>query len=164
MPLKEALGDPSRALMLGSVWELLVMPEYNDARPLPERDEFVELETDKRILSHPLDFLTQCGEAIETLAVQVNMDGNDVRLVVPGARQASDLHSGEHGAALSLRHLLDDHGKASHNRSRPSHESELGRGVPLRPYALARHVPDRDCHERRGRDHLPGAYDCLWYL
>lgn len=83
------------------------MPEYDDARPLPVSYEFVDLETDKGILSHPLEFLTQCGVAIEKLAVQVDMNGNDVRLVVPGARQASDIRPGEHCAALSLRYLLD---------------------------------------------------------
>jgi hypothetical protein len=110
MPLKEALGYPSRAMILGSGWELLVTPEYDDARPLPVSDEFVDLETDKGILSHPLDFLTQSGVAIEKLALQVDVNGNNVRLVVQGARQASDIRPGEHCAALSLGHFLDYHG------------------------------------------------------
>ena len=92
------------------------MPEYDDARPLPVSYEFVDFETDKGILSHPLDLLTKCGVAIEELAVQIDMNGNDVRLVVPGARQASDIRPGEHCTALLLRHLLDYHGKAHTTR------------------------------------------------
>jgi hypothetical protein len=126
MPQKEALGYSSRALILGSVWELFVMPEYDDARPLPVSYEFVDLETDKGILSHPFDFLTQCGVAIEKLAVQVDMNGNDVRLVVPGARQASDIRPRKHCAALSLRHLLDYHGNASHNEMRTFPRIRIG--------------------------------------
>ena len=135
MPLKEALGDSSRVLILGSVWELLVMPEYDDARPLSVSDEFVDLETDKGILSHPLDFLTQCRVAIEKLAVQVDMNGNDVRLVVPGARQASDIRAGEHCPALSLRHLLDYHDNASDNAmgTLPSNYTWIGNS--LRTYS-----------------------------
>jgi hypothetical protein len=106
-PLKEALGYASRFLILRGVWKLLVMPDYDDARPLPVRHEFVDLETDKGILSHPLDFLTQCGVAIEILVIQVDMNRHDIRLVVSGAGQASDMIPGEHRAALSLRHLLD---------------------------------------------------------
>jgi hypothetical protein len=95
-------------------------------------DDFVDLETDKGILSHPFDFLTQCGVAIEKLAVQVDMNGNDVRLVVPGARQASDIRPGEHCAALSLRHLLNYHGDASHNEDLPGALARLAhRSVPV---------------------------------
>jgi hypothetical protein len=113
MPLKEALGYTSRGLILGSVWEFFVPPEHDDARPLAESHEFVNLDTDKGILSHPLDLLTQCGVAIEKLAVQVDANRNNVRLVVPGARQASDIRPGEHCAALSFGHLLDYHDNAS---------------------------------------------------
>jgi len=111
MPLKEALGYASRTLILRSVRELLVMPEYDDAYPLPVSREFVDLETDKWIQSHPLDLLAQRGEAIEKLAIQVKMKRNDVRLVAPRARQASDMPPGEHRTALLLRHLLDWHRK-----------------------------------------------------
>jgi hypothetical protein len=113
MPLKEALGNTSRALILGGVWELLVTPEYDDACPFAVSDEFVDFETDKGILSHPLDFLTQCGVAIEKLAVQIDMNGNNVWLVVMGACQASDICPREHCTALSFGHLLDYHDKAS---------------------------------------------------
>src|SRR5690349_6887529 len=89
MPLKEALGYASRALILESVWELLITPEYDDARPLPVAHEFVDFEADKRILSHPVDLLTQRGVAIEELSLQIDMNGNDVRLVVLGARKTS---------------------------------------------------------------------------
>jgi len=40
------------------------------------RCQLVDLEADKGILSHPYYFLTQRGIAIETLTVQVDMDGN----------------------------------------------------------------------------------------
>ena len=115
MPLKEALGYVSRALILGSVREFLVTPEYDDARPSSVTGEFVDLETDKRIFAHPLDFLAQCGVAIEELAVQVDMNRNDVRLVVTGAREASQTRPGKHRAALWRCHFLDLHRKASCN-------------------------------------------------
>src|SRR5580765_1559559 len=105
MALKEALSYRSRALMFGRRWKLLVMSEYDHARPLPVSCALVDLETDKRILPHPFDFLTQCGVAIEKLAVQVDVNGHDVWLVVPGARQPSDRCRAEHCAALLLRHL-----------------------------------------------------------
>lgn len=87
------------------------MPEYDDARPLLVSDEFVYFETDKRILSHPLDFLTERRVAIEKLAVQVDVKGNDVGLVIQGARQASDIRPGQYCVTLSLRYLLNDHEK-----------------------------------------------------
>jgi hypothetical protein len=119
MPLKEALGYMSRALILGSVQELLVPPEYDDACPSFVRNDLVDLETDKRVLSHPLDFLTQCGVAIEKLAVQVNTNRNNVRLVVTGACQASDIRPGKHCAALAFGHLLDYHVKPQTPRCLP---------------------------------------------
>ncbi len=106
-PLKEAFGYASRTLMLRSRGELLVTPEYDDACPLLVSPEFVDLKTDKGILPHPLDLLTQCGKAIEELAVQLDMNGDDVRLVGPDARQSSDKPLPEHCAALTLRHLMD---------------------------------------------------------
>jgi len=115
MALKEALRDRSRALMFGRRRELLVMSEYDHARPLPVSCELVELETHERILSHPFDFLTQRGVAVEKFAVQVDVNGNDVRLVVPGARQSSDVCRAEHRAALLLRHLLNYHPNALRN-------------------------------------------------
>jgi hypothetical protein len=99
------------------MWEFLVLPEYDDAFPLPLCREFVDLETDKGILSHPLDLLPQCGEAIEALVVQVEMKRNDVGLVIPGARQTSDMPPGEHRAALFFRHLVDYHRTPHSTRS-----------------------------------------------
>jgi hypothetical protein len=59
MSLKQALGYFARALMLGSMGELLVISEDHDARPLPVGAYFVDLETDMGVPSHPLDFLPQ---------------------------------------------------------------------------------------------------------
>ena len=55
MLLKKALGYLSRTPMFRSIWELLVLPEYDDACPLAVSHELVDLEADKGILSHPLD-------------------------------------------------------------------------------------------------------------
>ena len=59
---ERALGHRSRILILRSVWELLVMPEYDDARPVRGTDELVDLEANQGILPHPFDFLTHRGE------------------------------------------------------------------------------------------------------
>jgi hypothetical protein len=116
MPLEEALGDFPRALMMWRVWELLVLPEHDYARPLPVSGEFIHLDTDKGILAHPLDFHAERGVAIQALAVEVDMNGNDIRLVVLGARQPGDMRPGEQCAALWFRHFLDSHGQASHRK------------------------------------------------
>lgn len=109
MHLKEALGDTSRVLIIGGVWEFLVTPENDDAHPLPVSDEFVHFETDEGILSHPFDLLTECGVAIEELSLEIDMYGNDVGLVVPGARQTSGIRPGEQCTAFLLRHLQNYH-------------------------------------------------------
>ena len=53
------------------------------------------IETDQRVLSHPLNFLAEHCVAIEIVGLEVDMNGNNVRLVVPSARQASDISPGE---------------------------------------------------------------------
>src|SRR5687767_7553328 len=78
MPLKKRLGYVSRILMLGRVWELLILPEDDDARPERVSDELVDLQAHQRILSHPLDFLTECCVTVEKFAVQVDTNGNDI--------------------------------------------------------------------------------------
>ena len=102
MLLKEVLGDTSRTSELGRVGKLLVSSEDDKRDPLCSTRNFIELETNKRILSHPLDFLTESGEAIEVV-VEVDMNRNDVRLVVQRARQPTEVCLGEYCAALTNR-------------------------------------------------------------
>ena len=108
---EKTLGHCPRLLILGSEWELLVMSKDDKARPFSMSSEVLDLETDKRVLSHPFDFLTQCGKAVEKITGQVDMNGNDVRLIVVGAGQPGETGLGKHCAALLLRHFLDDHGE-----------------------------------------------------
>jgi hypothetical protein len=89
--LKKPFGDRSSALMFGSVRELLVMAEDDEARPPAVGQELVDLETDKGILAHPVDFLAQSGIAIQKLAVQVDMYGNDVWLIIVSACETRHL-------------------------------------------------------------------------
>ena len=57
------------------------------------------------------------------------MNGNDVRLIVVGARQPGETRLGKHCAALLLRHLLDYHGEPHTTRRGRFHEPALVVGV-----------------------------------
>jgi hypothetical protein len=113
MPLKETFGDLPVIFIGRHVWQLFVLPEHEDRRPLLVRAQFLDLETHKGIFSHPLDFLSHCGEAIEGAVVEIDMDRNDVRLVVAGAGKAREGGSLQDGAALTMGQFLDDHGVSS---------------------------------------------------
>ena len=102
MPLKEALGNPSGFLVVRGQWELFVTPDDDDTPPLSVGQDFVDFHADKWILPHPLDFLAQCGVTIEVVVLEVDMYGNDVRLVAPGARQAGEARRDEHLLAFCL--------------------------------------------------------------
>jgi hypothetical protein len=124
MPLEQSLGDAPHFVIRRGVWQLLVLAEDDDARPLPLSCDFVDLDTHQGILSHPLDLLTERGKAIEVLAVEVEMYGNDVGLVVPSASQPTDVGRGQHGAALAIRHFFDHHGKPSRVAEGPAATQE----------------------------------------
>ena len=121
MTLKEALGQASQTRVLCRVGKFFIVPQHDDAGPLPVGVEFLTLETDQRILAHPFDFLAQRGVPIEVVALEVDTNGHDSRLIVPGAGESSDIAPGQHRAALRLGHLVDVHGTASRvNRLRLS--------------------------------------------
>jgi hypothetical protein len=109
VPLKEAVGCRSCSLIPWCWWQLFVTPEDDYARPFSVTHHLVAFETDQRVFSHPLNFLAEGGVAIEKLAIEVHVDGHDVRLVVASARQPHDVGCREHGAALARRHLADYH-------------------------------------------------------
>src|ERR1700681_3260381 len=108
-PLKQALGLTPRIPIVARGRELLVIAEYDDALPLRVTDNLINLETYERILPHPLDFLTERRVPIKRDAVERDVNGNNVRLVVKGARQASDLGPGQHRTTVCERHLFDLH-------------------------------------------------------
>jgi hypothetical protein len=83
----------------------------DDAHPVAVGCQLIDLDTDERILSHPLDLLPERRVAVEKLPLQIDTDGNDVRLIVEGTRQPGNILSGQHLPALLVRHLMDTHGK-----------------------------------------------------
>ena len=100
MPLKELLGNTPFVLIPGDVWKFLVSTDDNDGRPLVIGAHLVHFEAHERILSHPFDFLPQCGEAVEVRVVKVDVNGNDVRLVVQCARETSEVCARQYGPAF----------------------------------------------------------------
>ena len=92
--LKEAFGRPARVFILRCVGKLLIVSADDDAHPVAVRCELVDLDTDERILSHPLDFLPERRVAVEKLPLQIDADGNDVRLIVEGTGQPGNILSG----------------------------------------------------------------------
>jgi hypothetical protein len=109
MLLEEAFGHLASTLVLRRVRELLVVTKYDDCGPLPVRRELVALEAHQRIRSHPFDFAAKRGVPVQKLAVQVDPQRNNVRLVVPGTRQAEDVAPCQHPPAFPSRHLLYQH-------------------------------------------------------
>jgi hypothetical protein len=64
-----AISDRTYSLLLGlrvfgRVGKLQVVPESNNAHPVVVGYDFVNLDADEGILPHPLDLLSQRGEAV----------------------------------------------------------------------------------------------------
>jgi hypothetical protein len=114
MLLKEAFGHLAGALVARRVRELLVATKYDDGGPVPIRGELVALETNQRVRSHPFDFATERGVPIQELAVQIDPQRDNVRLVVPSTRQADYVVPCQHPPAFLRRHLLYQHYKIAH--------------------------------------------------
>jgi hypothetical protein len=93
--LKHAFGCPARVFILGCVRKLLIVSDDDDAHPVAVRCELVDLDTDERILSHPLDLLPERRVAVEILPLQIDADRNDIRLIVEGTGQPGYIPSGE---------------------------------------------------------------------
>ena len=67
--------------------------------------DLLDLQADFRVLAHPLDFLTDCREGVETVPFRVEreVDGHDVGLVVARTAKASQMILAEHlGASLGF--------------------------------------------------------------
>src|SRR5688572_9365310 len=103
---------------------LLVTYEDDDSCPLPARDDVLDLYAGARSVSQPFDFATQCGVAINKLAVQVEMNRSDVLLVVLCTGLASYIRPGQHRAVLFLRHLLDYHGHPHQVKTQARYHAE----------------------------------------
>ena len=58
-------------------------------------DNLLHLYTDQWVRTHPLDFLTDRGKAIETLIVVSEIDRHDVRLTPVDAREPSETRTGQ---------------------------------------------------------------------
>ena len=142
MLLKETLGHLSRTPILRSIWELLVLPEYDDTCPLAVSHAFVDLETDKGILLiHSIS--APVWRSRRGIRRPGRREREQLRLVVPGACQPSDMDPGQHRAALAFGHLVDYH--------RTPHTTRLGtrfQSVQLLVEAPAREEEHPDNQKR----------------
>jgi hypothetical protein len=113
MPLEEALRYRTGPLIPRCAWKFFVATENEEAGPFPWNGEVIYFEADQRILPHPFDFHAEGGVPVQVPAVEVDMNGNDVRLIVLRAGEASDARRGKQCPALPVGQLLNDHGEAS---------------------------------------------------
>lgn len=74
-------------------------------------DDLVYLDAHPGVRTHPGDFLSDGGEAVQTtlLGVQVEKNWNDVRLMVSCAPQTAMMCATEHLSTLRCRQLVNDH-------------------------------------------------------
>jgi hypothetical protein len=95
--------------VFGFFGEFLETTENDNASPVIVGKDFVGFDADERIGAHPIDFLAEGGEAVETVAFVSEIDGNDVGLVGAGTAEAAHTDAAEEDARLLSGHILDQH-------------------------------------------------------
>ncbi len=114
-PFEAALKQLPDALphvcLLRFVADLFVPPEDEHGRPRVLCLDILELDADLRILAHPVNFLTDGREAIQTApdAVVGQMHGDQVWLFVVAAGQPRERRTREDLDALRLAQFVNAH-------------------------------------------------------
>jgi hypothetical protein len=70
---------------------------------------FVCLYANQRILSHPFDLSSQRGKTAQSVGVECEIEGNDIRPVVIGATESAVTQPGQKLATFPAANLGDEH-------------------------------------------------------
>jgi hypothetical protein len=70
---------------------------------------FVCLYANQRILSHPFNLSTQRRKTTQSVGVECEIDGNDIRPVVTGATESAVTQPDQKLATFSAANLGDEH-------------------------------------------------------
>ena len=96
-------------LVFGSVRQLFVVAEHDDALPLKATDDFIRLNTDARVRAHPLDLLATRRKSVKMPFVVSEIDGYNIRLIVVGTRDSAKAQSPQCINTLLIGHLVNEH-------------------------------------------------------
>src|SRR3990172_9491054 len=80
--LEQLISPIPLGLVFGSVRELFVVAEDDDAYPLMVSGEFIRFDTDARVRAHPLNLLAERRESVKIPFVGSEMDWHNVRMVI----------------------------------------------------------------------------------
>src|ERR1035437_2588930 len=96
-------------LVFGSVRQLFVVAEDDDAQPLKGAGDFICLDTDARVRAHPLDLLAGRRESVKMPFVVSDIDGHNIRLVIAGTPEFGKCKSRQRIKTLLIVHLVNEH-------------------------------------------------------
>lgn len=79
------IGVIPNILQFGLFVQLLVVAQNDDTKPVIVAQHLVDFDTDFRVHPHPLDLLSDGGEAIEVIPIVSEIKWYDIRLPLMGA-------------------------------------------------------------------------------